>query len=656
MNLFRKKRLKMNKRRLGSKEGFFLLALVFLWIKTYVSYKVEFNLGVKGTMQEFLLFINPLSAAIILFGLALFAKGRRAGWWILIFSTLMTIVLYANIMFYRFFDDFLTLPNLMQTDNVSNMTEGIFSTMYGHDFLYFVDLAILLFVLIQNKAFKEIKFRKSLASTAIITGIAIFTVNLTLAEIDRPQLLTRTFDRNYIVKYLGLYNYTVYDGIQTAQMESQRAYASSDDLTNAKHYTTSHYAEPNEELYGAGKGKNIIKIHLESFQSFLLDYELDGEEVTPFLNSLAHGSEDMTYFDNFFHQTGQGKTADAELTLDNSMFGLPTGSAFVTKGQNTYQSLPAVLNQEAGYTSAVLHGDYKSFWNRDQIYKQFGIDHFFDASSYSMEDETVVNLGLKDKPFFEESIPMLESLDQPFYSHLISLTNHYPFILDEEDATLDRGTTGDKTVDGYFQTARYLDEAVEEFFDELKESGLYDDSIIMIYGDHQGISENHNRAMSEVLGTDITPYQNAQNQRVPLMIRVPGVEGGVNHTYGGEIDVMPTLLHLQGIDAQKYLMFGTDLFSDEHDETIAFRDGSFVTPKYTNVQGTLYHTDTGEEAEANPETERLKEKVDEQLQLSDEVLYQDLLRFHNVDGFKPVDPSNYFYGEKGVNESSETPQ
>ena len=598
-------------------------------------------------MQELLLFINPLSAAIILFGIALFAKGKRACWWILIFSTLMTVVLYSNIMFYRFFDDFLTLPNLLQTDNVSNMTDGIFSTMNGYDFLYFVDLAILLTLLIRNKAVQEIRFRKSLASTAIIAGLVVFFVNLTLAEIDRPQLLTRTFDRNYIVKYLGLYNYTVYDGIQTAQMESQRAYASSDDLTNAKHYTSSHYADPNEELFGAGKGKNIIKIHLESFQSFLLDYELNGEEVTPFLNSLAHGGEDMTYFDNFFHQTGQGKTADAELTLDNSIFGLPTGSAFVTKGQNTYQSLPAILNQEEGYTSAVLHGDYKSFWNRDQIYKQFGIDHFFDASSYNMDDESLVNLGLKDKPFFEESISMLESLDEPFYSHLITLTNHYPFILNEEDASLERGTTGDKTVDGYFQTARYLDEAVEEFFTELKESGLYDDSIIMIYGDHQGISENHNRAMAEVLDTEITPYQNAQNQRVPLMIRVPGEEGGVDHTYGGEIDVMPTLLHLQGIDAQKYLMFGTDLFSDEHDETVAFRDGSYITPEYTNVQGSIYDTVSGEELEANKETDRLKEKVDEQLQLSDEVLYQDLLRFHDVNGFEPVNPKDYFYGEEG---------
>ncbi|TSB47220.1 LTA synthase family protein [Alkalicoccobacillus porphyridii] len=637
----------MLEKRQISKGTFFLIAVLLVWVKTYTSYKLEFNLGVKGSLQEFLLLINPLSATILLFGLALFAKGKRACWWIVILSILMTVTLYSNIMFYRFFDDFLTLPNLLQTDNVSNMTDGIFSTMYGYDFLYFLDVAILIFLL-RKVEITEVRLRKSMASLAIMASLVIFTVNLTLAEIDRPQLLTRTFDRNYIVKYLGLYNYTIYDGIQTAQMESQRAYASSDDLTNAKHYTSSHYAEPNEELFGIAEGKNIIKIHLESFQSFLIDYELDGEEVTPFLNRLAHGEDDIQYFDQFFHQTGQGKTSDAELILDNSIFGLPTGAAFVTKGQNTFQSLPAVLNQEKGHTSAVLHGDYKSFWNRDQIYKQFGIDYFFDASSYHMEDDAVVNLGLKDKPFFKESIPMLESLDQPFYAHLITLTNHYPFILDEEDASLARGTTGDKTVDGYFQTARYLDEAVEQFFDDLKEAGLFEDSVIVLYGDHQGISENHNRAMSEVLDTEITPYQNAQNQRVPFMIRVPGMEGGVKHTFGGEIDVMPTLLHLQGVDAKPYITFGTDLFSDEHDETVAFRDGSFVTPTYTSVAGTMYDTASGEVLESNQETERLMEKVSEQLQLSDDVLYQDLLRFHSISNFEPVKPKEYFYGTKST--------
>src|SRR5699024_11904032 len=79
------------------------------------------------------------------------------------------------------------------------------------------------------------------------------------------------------------------------------------------------FAEPNEDLFGVAEGKNVIKIHLESFQSFLIDYELNGEEVTPFINSIVNDqTEDFTYYENFFHQTEQGKTADAELIMDNS--------------------------------------------------------------------------------------------------------------------------------------------------------------------------------------------------------------------------------------------------------------------------------------------------------------------------------------------------
>ena len=50
-----------------------------------------------------------------------------------------------------------------------------------------------------------------------------------------------------------------------------------------------------------------------------------------------------------------------------------------------------------------MHGDYKTFWNRDQIYRHFGIDKFYDATYYDMSEDNVVNLGLKDKEFFKES-------------------------------------------------------------------------------------------------------------------------------------------------------------------------------------------------------------------------------------------------------------
>lgn len=627
---------------------FFALAVILVWLKSYIAYLTEFQLGINNAMQTFLLFLNPLSSAVLFLGLALFSK--RSGRWILVFSSIMTLILYSNILYYRFFNDFVTLPTLFQTSNAGHLGGSIADLTEWHDVIYFTDLVILAVVLwMKRKEWKLQVTPKRKVLAILAAGAVIFAVNLGLAEADRPQLLSRAFDRNYLIKYLGAYNYTVYDAVQTVKNEKQSAFASSDDLTNVENYTKSHYAAPDEEYFGKAKGMNVIKIHLESFQSFLIDYKLNGQEVTPFLNSLAHNNEYM-YFDNFFHQTGQGKTADAELMMDTSLFGLPQGSAFVLKGRNTYQAAPAILNQKAGYTSAVLHGDYKTFWNRNEIYKQMGVDTFFDASYYNMEGERKINYGLKDKPFFEESIPMLQSLEQPFYAHLMTLTNHFPFVMDEGDATIEPATTGDGTVDRYFQTARYMDEALQSFFADLKKAGLYDNSMIIIYGDHYGISENHNKAMAQIMGEEITDFKNAQLQRVPLFIHVPGVEGGVKHQYGGEIDVVPTMLHLLGIDNKEFIQFGTDLLSSEHDEVVAFRNGDFVSPKYTSVDGTYYDSKTGEPLEPTADMQAAKKKVAAQLSFSDQVLYGDLLRFHDIEGMEPVDPTQYQYGKETAEE------
>ncbi len=303
-----------------------------------------------------------------------------------------------------------------------------------------------------------------------------------------------------------MYNYTIYDAVQSTKASAQRVIADSNDITEVINFTQSNYAEPNPAYFGAGKGMNVIYLHLESMQNFLIDYELHGEEVTPFLNSLTR-EENTVYFDNFFHQTAQGKTSDAEFILENSLYGLPQGSAFTTKGLNTYQAAPAILGQQ-GYTSAVFHGNSGSFWNRNEIYKSFGYNNFFDASYYEMNQENLAEYGLMDKPFYEQSIPLLESLPQPFYAKFITVTHHYPYPIESgRERRLHRIQQVINQSIHYFQTARYADEALEQFFNYLKESGLYDNSIIIMYGDHYGISENHNTAMEQVLGKEITPFE-----------------------------------------------------------------------------------------------------------------------------------------------------
>lgn len=631
--------------------AFFLMTVFTITLKTYFSYYVDFSLGVKGLVQNLILLMNPYSLIALVLSVFLFFKGKKAFWFIFVGGFLLTFLLYANVVYFRFFSDFLTFSTLNQAGNVESMGGALGASFKWYDFVYFIDTIIYLFILIFKRQWLSTKaFSKKFVPVVMAVSVALFFLNLAFAETDRPELLTRTFDHKYLVKYLGPFNFTVYDGVKTIENNQQKALASEDDLTKVLNYTKQKRTEPNPEYYGAAKKKNIIKIHLESFQTFLINKKVNGKEVTPFLNKLSSGKEDYTYFPNFFHQTGQGKTSDAELTMDNSIYGLPQGSAYSLKGDNTYQSLPAILDQKQGYTSNVMHGDYKTFWNRDQIYKHFGIDSFYDATYYDMSDENVENLGLKDKIFFKDSANYQAKMKKPFYSHLITLTNHYPFTLDEKDASIDKPNTGDSTVDGYIQTAHYLDQALEEYVTDHKKKGLYDDSVIMIYGDHYGISENHNNAMEKLLGEKITPAKFTDLNRTGFWIKVPGKSGGINKEYAGQMDVMPTILHLVGIDTKNYIMFGTDLFSKQHNDVVPFRNGDFITKDYKYVNGKLYSNKDNELLTKKPKDfEKNQKQVEKDLEMNDSLLNGDLFRFYKNPDFKKVDPSKYEYkpGPKG---------
>ncbi|AQU78505.1 MULTISPECIES: LTA synthase family protein [Planococcus] len=643
----------LNKKIVNKYVPLFVLAVAMLWIKTYVSQKMQFKLDVDGVLQEFLLFINPLGSALLLLSLSFFFKGARKYWSLLLIYTLMSVLLYANVVYFRFFSDFITLPTLFQTQNFGDLGGSIITLIQPTDVLFFVDVIVLAILIGSNRVKKESgNFKTKVILPVITIALAISFFNLALAEKDRPQLLTRGFDRSYIVKYLGMYNYALYDTVETLKSSSQRVLADSDDKTEVLNYTKSNYAKPNEDYFGAAEDMNVVYLHLESFQTFLLDYELDGEEVTPFLNSLI-GDQNTLYFDNFFHQTAQGKTSDAEFMLENSLYGLPKGSAFITKGQNTYQAAPAIL-KDKGYTSAVFHGNNGTFWNRSEIYKSFGYDHFFDIESYTnLTEEDMAEYGVMDKPFFEQSGELLETLPEPFYTKLMTVSHHFPYHINQDLTTIGKATTGDPSVDNYFQTARYADEAIEQFFTQLEESGLDDNTMVVLYGDHYGISDNHNQAMEQILSKEITPVENANLQRVPLFIHVPGMKGGVDHTYGGQIDLLPTVMHMLGVETENYIHFGADLLSEDHEELVTFRNGDYVSPEIYSIGEKYYNPKTGLPLEDTQleQAEKFQQQSNYELELSDQLVTSDLLRFYTPDGFTPIDPADYNYQNDKVEEA-----
>lgn len=644
--------------------GFFSLLLALLWLKNMFGYVVDFHLGIQNPMQLFILIINPLSVSMLLLSIGLFIKRSKVAYGTLfIIYALLTIWLFSNAVYYREFTDFITINTMLGAGQVSTgLGESAVRLFRWYDIFYVIDLFVLPALLFKKKipiAETFPRFRQAAALSAL--SLLIGSGNIFLAEIDRSGLLSRQFSREYLVKYLGVNAFTLYDSYQTYQNNQIRAEASPNDLKEVESYVKDHYAAPNDSMFGIAKGKNVVYIHLESFQQFLIDYQLTDENgvnhtVTPFLNSLYHG--ESTYsFDNFFHQVKAGKTSDAETLMENSLFGLNQGALFTQMGdKNTFEAAPNILKQKADYTSAVFHGHSASFWNRDKTYKHLGFEYFFDSSYYDINDDNSFQYGMHDKPFLSQSVQYLEHLQQPFYAKFITVSNHYPYsrFKNEEDG-FPLANTKDETINGYFATANYLDTALKEFFDYMKASGLYDNSIFVLYGDHYGISNTRNKELAPLLGKESdtwTDYDNAQLQRVPFMIHVPGAtNGGINHTYGGQVDALPTLLHLLGIDSKKYLQLGQDLFSPDHKQVVAFRDGDFVTPQYTFYGGKMYDNQTAQViSEPTPEQEQffveLNQEVDHQLITSDKITNGDLLRYYQDSGLDSINPDSFDYRDQ----------
>ena len=627
------------------------------------AYSVDFNLDIQGPYQIFLAVINPLPISLFFIGLALYIK-RTKLFYSLAFGIylLLFIWLISNSIYYREFTDFVTVNTMLASSKVSaGLGAAALELFRPWDVIYILDFPILAFfffkkwIRMDNRPFNK---RASFAVTSL--SAMLFSANLFLAEIDRPELLTRGFSNYYVVRALGLPAFLGYSANQTYAANKERSKASEADLKPVEEYIQQHYAKPNPEYFGMAKGRNVIYIHLESFQQFLIDYKLkvdDKEyEVTPFLNSLYHSKETFA-FSNVFNQVKAGKTSDAETMIETGLFGLNQGSFMVNYGgTNTQQAAPFILSKNGYNSSAVFHGNAGSFWNRNTAYKQWGYNYFFDASYFTKQNSSnSFQYGLNDKYMLKDSIKYLERLQQPFYTKFITVSNHYPYTtsLSGDDLGFPLAKTQDETINGYFATANYLDSSIKAFFDYLKESGLYKNSIIVLYGDHYGISNSRNPALAPLLGKNSetwSSYDNAMLQRVPYMVVIPGMDkGGIIDTYGGEIDMLPTLEHLLGIESNKFLQVGQDMLSPEHDQIVAFRSANyFVTPEYTSYSGRTYYTKTGEEI-TNPD-EKTKEELDKireaanlQLKISDSIQTGDLLRFFKGNDLGKVNPEDYSY-------------
>ena len=598
------------------------IASFMTWLQTYIVYKFFFRLSLVSLGEEILIVINSIGPILLIYGSIYFLKPSKRSFAIIGVSALFSVIMIANTLFYKFYDDIMTLPILLQMDNTGGLGSSVMNLIDFKVLFLVMNLPILM---VANRRLKDsTKGTPHFYKKYFISMIGAYLLTFGLSYLSGLPMFNVPYNREVMIKTLGIYQYGLYDIYLSLTTPIDYALAENNEFIEVSNYVKSNQINPNSELFGVAKDQNIIVISLESLQEFAINLEVNGEEVTPFLNQFI---QECYYFNNFYQQTSQGKTSDAEFITENSLYAADRGSAFYAKSQNQYESLASIFKGQ-GYYTAVFHANEKEFWNRETMYEALGFDHFFDESAFLVNEENSFGWGLTDEAFFEQTLDYLKGLPQPFYAKLLTLTNHYPFEIPEQYQYISPGETNNEIVNHYITTVRYLDEALKSFITNLKESGLYDNTIIVMYGDHYGLSESYYEDLAILLQEEeITLNRHLDLQRVPFIIHLPNQEEGeVVSTVSGQIDMKPTLLNLVGLPVNAYINFGQDLFAADRRELIVLRDGSFIGSEYRYADSTCLRSDSGELVDQSF-CESLEKVAVQDLYYSDLILNKDLLRF-----------------------------
>jgi lipoteichoic acid synthase len=467
---------------------------------------------------------------------------------------------------------------------------------------------------------KPIRFSVRIIFSLLMVVIGLFTINAVYARSDTDIY---NYDNNHVIKQMGLLYYHYHDArefIRDNYLENR--VLSAEEKSQVEDYYKDKPEKSGDKYRGIAEGKNLIIVQIEALQQFVINKKTEeGNEITPNLNKLV---KESLYFDNTYFQISSGNTSDAEFVANNSLYPLKEGSIYFRYPGNVFYSLPKTL-KEKGYNTYAFHANNSSFWNRAIMYKSSGFDTFISNRDYILDE--YVGWGLGDNSFYRQSLKVIDKT-KPFYGFFVTLSSHYPYNFEYfENYEFNTGKYENTLLGDYLKAINYADMALGNFIDQLKESDLYDNTLLVIYGDHSAITKNHSEQLMEFIGKENSELEWIKLQKVPLIIHYPGVENGqINSIISGEIDIFPTIANLMNLNAP--FTMGKDLLNSDISEGYAvLRNGSVITDKYIYLSGIMEAFDPDTENELMPEQyEQNLEKYQYELQISDIINQKDALR------------------------------
>ena len=288
---------------------------------------------------------------------------------------------------------------------------------------------------------------------------------------------------------------------------------------------------------------NILIVQLESVGSWAVEND---PTPMPFLRSLM--AENLTV--SGFH-SNSCETNNAEFLVSCGFTPNSYEPVNYSHQKNNFNCLPSKLKEKFDYSTYFFHANVPGFWDRNVMLPKWGYDNIFLTPYFRQKED--------DTSVYNRALNELLKSDKPFFAFITSFTTHAPHneeliqyqkevngleikpFTDKIDPwVLDNSELTENELRNYFGFLKANDDSLKFLFEKMKTSGLSDNTMVVIYGDHR---------FYDFESIDPIKNFNAYNE-VPFVMILPNKSKGVLHEISSQIDIAPTLLNL--LEGNKY--------------------------------------------------------------------------------------------------------
>ena len=560
--------------------GFTIVIGILLFLKTIFFYLNTISIREtidKATVLGTLAFLATVFCMIC----ALPNRGRTIT--TIVVDILLSIILFADNVYHTYSSSVLSVAQIMNLQYGEEIMDTLPMLIQAKEILYFLDILLIIvllctkFLKIHKKAKTNWKMKLAKVTIGIISITLFFKIDVDFIEKAKED----PYNKDMQIKKSTIYGYHISDIENTMNIKKQAKYTTKEallsDYDELKEIYEENYGETNYDLQGIARGKNVIILQLESIQNFVINKEINGKEITPNLNKFINENIEIS---NMFMQS-YSSTADSEFSATTSLYPMENGMSYSRYYTNAYDDIFTMFDNE-DYTTSYMHGNYGFFWNRENVYKSFEVENIELKDSFADTSENIMGY-LSDELLYTQAVEKLKGYNMPFVSYIVSASSHTSFSLDglqdRSKVSIDVGKYKDTFFGNYLESVNYADYAFGIFIEKLKEADLYDDTVILLFGDHNGMDMYNEEMLDFLQGTDsnLTDTDIKLNYiRVACGMKIPGIENMKIEKPVSKLDIKPTFAYL--IDGDAGFSLGTNMFARK--DFICLNNERIVTSRY----------------------------------------------------------------------------